>query len=73
MFRSFETTARIGTNGGTAAVLVGDYDTVAVRIAAFHAAGVGLFMLQFQPLLREMGRFAGEVIPRGRRLVAASA
>lgn len=72
MFRSFATTARIGTNGGTAAGLVGDYDTVAERIAAFHAAGVGLFMLQFQPLLREMERFTGEVVPRVRRLVSAS-
>jgi alkanesulfonate monooxygenase len=70
MFRSFETTKRIGTNGGTAAGLVGDYDTVAARIAAFADIGVETFMLQFQPLVREAERFAAEVIPRVRRLLA---
>jgi alkanesulfonate monooxygenase len=71
MFRSFQTTARIGTNGGTAAGLVGDYDTVAARIAAFHAIGVETFMFQFQPLISEMERFAAEVAPRVSRLVGA--
>ena len=56
----------IGTNGGTAAGLVGSYDEVATRIAAFHAIGIETFMLQFQPFEAEMRRFASEVIPRVR-------
>jgi alkanesulfonate monooxygenase len=56
----------IGTNGGTAAGLVGSYDEVAARIAAFHAQGIETFMLQFQPFEAEMRRFAAEVIPRVR-------
>ncbi|WP_375455623.1 LLM class flavin-dependent oxidoreductase [uncultured Methylobacterium sp.] len=56
----------VGTNGGTAAGLVGSYDTVARQIHAFHAAGIDLFMLQFQPFEAEMRRFAGHVIPRVR-------
>jgi alkanesulfonate monooxygenase len=59
-------TARVGSNGGTAAGLVGSYDEVAERIKAFHAAGIELFMLQFQPFEVEMRRFAREVIPRVR-------
>jgi alkanesulfonate monooxygenase len=54
----------VGTNGGTAAGLVGDYDQVAARIAAFWRAGIELFMLQFQPFEAEMERFAREVRPR---------
>jgi alkanesulfonate monooxygenase len=71
MFRSFQTTARIGTNGGTAAGLVGDYDTVAARIAGFHAIGVETFMFQFQPMVTEMERFAAEIAPRVTRLLGA--
>jgi alkanesulfonate monooxygenase len=56
----------IGTNGGTAAGLVGSYDEVAARITAFHAIGIDLFMLQFQPFEAEIRRFAYEVIPRVR-------
>ena len=56
----------VGTNGGTAAGLVGSYDTVAGRIRDFHAAGIDLFMLQFQPFEAEMRRFAEQVIPRTR-------
>jgi alkanesulfonate monooxygenase len=59
-------TLRIGTNGGTAAGLVGSYDEVASRIRAFHAAGIELFMLQFQPFEAEMRRFAAEIFPRVR-------
>jgi alkanesulfonate monooxygenase len=58
------TTPRIGTNGGTAAELVGSYDEVAARIGAFHSAGIELFMLQFQPFEAEMRRFAREIFPR---------
>lgn len=61
---------QVGTNGGTDAGLVGDYDTVAARIVAFHRAGIELFMLQFQPVDAEMARFAHEVRPRVARLLA---
>ena len=54
----------VGTNGGTAAGLVGSYDGVAERIRAFHAAGIELFMLQFQPFEAEMARFAAQVFSR---------
>ena len=55
---------QVGTNGVTAARLVGSYDTVARRIHEFWLAGVELFMLQFQPFESEMERFALEVRPR---------
>lgn len=66
MFKTFQEFPHIGTNGGTAAGLVGSYDTVAARIQQFHEAGVELFMLQFQPFETEMTRFAEHVIPRVR-------
>lgn len=73
----FKTFARhrphIGSNGGTAAGLVGSYDTVAERIRQFHALGIELFMLQFQPFEAEMRRFAHEVRPRVERLYASAA
>ncbi|PRZ51366.1 luciferase-like monooxygenase, partial [Paraburkholderia fungorum] len=69
MFQTFAQTPRVGSNGGTAAGLVGSYDTVAQRIAAFHRAGIELFMLQFQPFETDMRIFAEEVIPRVRRLL----
>jgi alkanesulfonate monooxygenase len=56
----------VGTNGGTNAGLVGSYDQVADRVRAFSEAGIDLFMLQFQPLLPELRRFAEQVIPRVR-------
>jgi len=56
----------VGTNGGTAAGLVGSYETVAARIRAFRQAGIELFMLQFQPFEAEMRRFAEYVLPRVR-------
>ena len=60
-------TDRVGTNGGTAAGLVGSYAEVASRMDAFHDAGIELFMLQFQPFEREMRRFMAHVAPRLRR------
>lgn len=69
MHQTFAKTARVGSNGGTAAGLLGSYDTVAQRIAAFHRAGIELFMLQFQPFETDMRVFAEEVIPRVRRLL----
>ncbi|AMV47043.1 LLM class flavin-dependent oxidoreductase [Paraburkholderia caribensis] len=70
MIQTFAQSARVGSNGGTAAGLVGDYDTVAQRIAEFHRAGIELFMLQFQPFEADMRIFAQEVAPRVRRLLA---
>lgn len=64
MFQSMAKSVRIGTNGGTAAGLVGSYDEVSERILAFHRAGIELFMLQFQPLRVEMRRFSAEIVPR---------
>jgi len=72
MFQTFAKHPHIGTNGGTAAGLVGSYDTVAARIREFHDLGIETFMLQFQPFEPEMRRFAHNVIPRVRRLQAAS-
>jgi alkanesulfonate monooxygenase len=66
MMQTMQKTARVGSNGGTAAGLVGSYDEIAARIEAFHAAGIELFMLQFQPFEAEMQRFAHEIIPRVR-------
>jgi alkanesulfonate monooxygenase len=67
MMQTMQKTPRVGSNGGTAAGLVGSYDEVAARIQSFHAAGIELFMLQFQPFEAEMERFAREVIPRVRQ------
>ncbi|MFN5719214.1 MAG: LLM class flavin-dependent oxidoreductase, partial [Bradyrhizobium sp.] len=47
MMQTMQKSARVGSNGGTAAGLVGSYEEVATRIKAFHAAGIELFMLQF--------------------------
>jgi alkanesulfonate monooxygenase len=71
MIQTFAQSPRVGSNGGTAAGLVGDYDTVAKRIAEFHRAGIELFMLQFQPFEADMRGFAEEVAPRVRRLLSA--
>lgn len=64
MWKTMAARPSVGTNGGTASGLVGSYDEVAERIAAFHEAGIGLFMLQFQPFETEMRRFAQEIIGR---------
>ena len=73
MFQTFAQTPRVGSNGGTAAGLVGSYDTVARRIAAFQHAGIELFMLQFQPFEADMRTFAEQVMPRVRALNALNA
>jgi len=67
MFKTAAKSARVGSNGGTSAGLVGSYDTVVQRILEFHDAGVELFMLQFQPVDSETRRFAEHVIPRVRK------
>ncbi|MGB3480885.1 MAG: LLM class flavin-dependent oxidoreductase [Mycobacterium sp.] len=64
MYKVLSGSSRVGSNGGTLAGLVGSYHQVAERIAAFHEAGIELFMLQFQPLEAELERFAEHVIPR---------
>ena len=66
MFQTFAKYPHIGTNGGTAAGLVGSYDTVARRIREWTDLGIETFMLQFQPFETEMRRFAEHVIPRVR-------
>jgi alkanesulfonate monooxygenase len=60
--------AAVGTNGGTAAGLVGTYDDVAARIHRFGEIGIETFMLQFQPFEAGMRSFAHEIMPRVRRL-----
>jgi len=70
MHQTFAKSARVGSNGGTAAGLVGSYETVARRIVEFHRAGIELFMLQFQPFEADMKRFAQEVMPLVRELTA---
>ena len=69
MHQTFARSPRVGSNGGTAAGLVGDYDTVARRVVDFNRAGIELFMLQFQPFEADMAVFAEEVMPRVRRLL----
>ena len=69
MHQTFARSPRVGSNGGTAAGLVGNYDTIARRIVDFHRAGIELFMLQFQPFEADMLSFAQEVMPRVRRLL----
>ena len=68
MAQTMSKTPRIGTNGGTAAGLVGSYDQIAERIRQFGKAGIELFMLQFQPFEAEMRRFAAEIMPHVRDL-----
>jgi alkanesulfonate monooxygenase len=63
---------RVGSNGGTAAGLVGSYDQVAERIVAFNRAGIETFMLQYQPFEAEMRRFAAEVMPRVKAMAPAN-
>ena len=69
MAATMRRTPRVGSNGGTAAGLVGSYDQVAERIAVFNRIGIETFMLQYQPFEANMRRFAHEVMPRVRRLV----
>lgn len=71
MTQTMRKTPRVGSNGGTAAGLVGSYDEVASHIIDFSSAGIELFMLQFQPFEVEMARFAEEIIPRVRQSEAS--
>lgn len=73
MWQTLERFPHIGSNGGTAAGLVGSYETVARRISEFNRLGIETFMVQFQPFEPDMRTFAEEVIPRVRRLAAVPA
>ena len=64
MRQTMAKTENVGTNGGTSSGLVGSYDQVAERIAAFHAAGIETLLTQFQPYEQEMRRFAQHIMPR---------
>ena len=68
MRQTMAKSVRVGTNGGTAAGLVGSYEEVAARIAAFHEIGIETLLVQFQPFEPEMRRFAEHVMPRLRGL-----
>ncbi|WP_395310936.1 LLM class flavin-dependent oxidoreductase [Mycobacterium sp. AMU20-3851] len=69
MWQRLRALPHIGPNGGTAAGLVGDYDTVAQRIVDWYGDGIETFMLAFQPFEAEMERFAAEIAPRVDRLL----
>ena len=53
----------IGTNGGSAAGLIGSYDEVAMRIRAFERAGIDTLLMMFQPFEADMCGFARHVMP----------
>ena len=73
MAQTMSRTPRVGSNGGTAAGLVGSYDTVATRIQAFHDAGVRHLVLDFvgppEDRDAQIDWFAAEVMPRLRSLM----
>ena len=54
---------KIGTNGGTAAGLVGTPEQIAERMQEFESLGIETFLLQFHPTLEELERFSSEVMP----------
>jgi len=66
MHKALKHIRHVGTNGGTAAGLVGSYDEVAAKFVAFAELGFDTFLLQFQPFEAEMRSFAEHVIPRVR-------
>lgn len=68
MWQNLSNRPHIGPNGGTAAGLVGSYDTVAERIVRWNHLGIETFMLAFQPFEKGMEIFAQEVLPRVRHL-----
>lgn len=53
----------VGSNGGTAAGLVGTPQDIVDRIVEFLDIGVTTFLLQFHPMLEEMERFGETVVP----------
>ena len=73
MWRNLHQRPHIGPNGGTAAGLVGSYDTVARRVLEWTERGIETFMLAFQPLEGGMELFAREIMPRVRAARAEAA
>jgi alkanesulfonate monooxygenase len=53
----------VGSNGGTAAGLVGTPQDIVGRLQEFLDIGVTTFLLQFHPMLEEMARFGEQVVP----------
>lgn len=53
----------VGSNGGTAAGLVGTPQQIADRMQEFFDIGVTTFLLQFHPMQEEMQRFGEQVVP----------
>jgi len=53
----------VGSNGGTAAGLVGTPQDIADRIVEFLDIGVTTFLLQFHPMIEEMERFGETIVP----------
>jgi alkanesulfonate monooxygenase len=68
--RQYKEGRMIGANGGTIPGFVGSYDQVAERIAQFYRIGVSTFLLSFFPMIAEQERFAAEIMPRVRQLIA---
>jgi alkanesulfonate monooxygenase len=66
MHKALAGVRHVGTNGGTAAGLVGSYDEVAARLREFVALGIDTFILQFQPFEADMRAFARHILPRFR-------
>ena len=64
MHKALAHVPHVGTNGGTAAGLVGSHAAVAARLRGFADAGIDTFVLQFQPFERDMRDFAENVLPR---------
>jgi len=58
---------RLGTNGSSAAGLIGTPRTIARRMHEFAEAGIETFLLQFHPVSEELERFGAEVRPLLRR------
>jgi alkanesulfonate monooxygenase len=54
---------RLGTNGSSAAGLIGTPATIAERMNQFAEAGIETFLLQFHPVEEELERFGAEVCP----------
>ncbi|MCU1443163.1 MAG: class flavin-dependent oxidoreductase [Cryobacterium sp.] len=51
------------SNRGLRPNLVGTPEQVAERILAYERVGVDVLLLQFSPVLKELQRFADQVIP----------
>ena len=53
----------VGSNGGTAAGLVGTPQQIADRLQEFFDIGVTTFLLQFHPMYEEIQRSGKQVVP----------